>query len=77
MRGTILKITGFPDTHSKECPSGDRDPKDVLLKTRFDRPFRLSQGEHMGHKMTKGGEETKLLIFLKKTVKIIVVDRKK
>jgi len=31
----------------------------------------------MSQKMTKGGEEIKSLIFLKKTVKIIVVDREK
>jgi len=39
MLGTILKITSFPDTHSKDCLIGDEDPKDTLLKARFDRLF--------------------------------------
>jgi len=39
MLATILKITSSPDTHSKDCLSGDEGPKDALLKARFDKPF--------------------------------------
>jgi hypothetical protein len=36
---TILEITSSPDTHSRDCLSGDEDPKDALLKARFNRLF--------------------------------------
>ena len=39
MLSMILKITSSPDTHLKDRLSGDEDPKDALLKARFDRLF--------------------------------------
>ena len=77
MLGTILKITSSPDAHSKDCLIGDEDPKDTLLKARFDGLFLNFVGGHMSQKMARGGEDIRLLIFFKKTVKIIVARREK
>lgn len=56
-----MKITSSPGTRSKDCLSGDEDPKDALLKARFDRLFEFRKG-HMNQKMTKG-VEPKFAIF--------------